>query len=188
MASTKPSPKEDDSKQDGINSVTIQGFKSLAQEARLEVRPLTILAGANSSGKSSIMQPLLLLKQTLQASYDPGPLLLNGPNAKFTSVDQLMSRTETNLHDRALVFEIETPKDMIHRLVFAPTTSQSLELQSTTISVIIDNEGTRSLCLTPDRKGPGLQSELAAFLPKTMINGTRLPRNINWQYIEIGVS
>ncbi len=35
-----------------------------------------------------MMQPLLLLKQTLEAPYDPGPLLLNGPNAKFTSVSQ----------------------------------------------------------------------------------------------------
>jgi hypothetical protein len=36
-----------------------------------------------------MMQPQLLLKQTLEAPYDPGPLLLNGPNAKFTSVSQL---------------------------------------------------------------------------------------------------
>ena len=35
-----------------------------------------------------MMQPLLLLKQTLEAQYDPGPLLLNGPNAKFTSISQ----------------------------------------------------------------------------------------------------
>ena len=34
------------------------------------------------------MQPLLLLKQTLEAPYDPGQLLLNRPNVKFTSVGQ----------------------------------------------------------------------------------------------------
>src|SRR5205823_4717511 len=67
----------------------VGGFKSIADEQRIEIRPLTILAGANSSGKSSMMQPLLLLKQTLEATYDPGPLLLNGPNVKFTSADQL---------------------------------------------------------------------------------------------------
>jgi hypothetical protein len=54
---------------------------------------LTILAGANSSGKSSIMQPLLLLKQTLEAPYDPGPLLLDGPNVQITSADQVLSKT-----------------------------------------------------------------------------------------------
>jgi len=35
-----------------------------------------------------MLQPLLLLKQTLEAPYDPGPLLLNGPNVKFTSARQ----------------------------------------------------------------------------------------------------
>ena len=75
-----------------ITMIDVSGFKSISQEQGIEIRPLTILAGANSSGKSSMMQPLLLLKQTLEASYDPGALLLNGPNVKFTQVDQLLSR------------------------------------------------------------------------------------------------
>src|SRR5689334_10511879 len=75
----------------GITRLTVAGFKSINQEQSIEIRPLTILAGANSSGKSSIMQPLLLLKQTLESSYDSGPLLLNGPNVKFTSTEQLLS-------------------------------------------------------------------------------------------------
>ncbi len=76
----------------GITHIDVAGFKSIDQEKTIEIRPLTILAGANSSGKSSMMQPLLLLKQTLESSYDPGALLLNGPNVKFTSVDQILSR------------------------------------------------------------------------------------------------
>ena len=75
----------------GITRISVQGYKSLYDECNAEIRPLTILAGANSSGKSSIMQPLLMLKQTLEASYDPGPLLLNGPNVQFTSADQALS-------------------------------------------------------------------------------------------------
>lgn len=77
---------------EGITEIAIRGYKSLAEERRFAIYPLTILAGANSSGKSSAMQPLLLLKQTLEASYDPGPLLLNGPNVRFTSAEQLLSR------------------------------------------------------------------------------------------------
>ena len=76
----------------GITSITVAGYKSLRQQQDVEIRPLTILAGANSSGKSSLMQPLLLLKQTLEATYDPGALLLNGPNVRFTAADQLLSR------------------------------------------------------------------------------------------------
>lgn len=38
------------------------------------------------------MQPLLLLKQTLDAPYDPGPLLLHDSHVKFTSTDQLLTK------------------------------------------------------------------------------------------------
>ncbi len=75
----------------GITKISVAGFKSIAKEASLDIKPLTLLAGANSSGKSSFMQPLLLMKQTLEAPYDPGPLLLNGANVRFTSFDQLLT-------------------------------------------------------------------------------------------------
>jgi predicted ATPase len=77
----------------GITSISIGCFKSIYENQTIEIRPLTILAGANSSGKSSFMQPSLLLKQTLEESYDPGTLLLSGPNVRFTSANQLLSRS-----------------------------------------------------------------------------------------------
>src|SRR5438132_6216022 len=77
-----------------ITEIQVAGFKSISEEQKIEIRPLTILAGANSSGKSSMMQPALLLKQTLEAPYDPGPIMLNGPNAKFTLAEELLSRTD----------------------------------------------------------------------------------------------
>src|SRR5437763_1310294 len=87
---SKASPKNGESREKpnrvaGFSEIWVAGYKSIVDEQRIEIRPLTILAGANSSGKSSIIQPLLLLKQTLEAAYDPGALLLNGPNVKFTS-------------------------------------------------------------------------------------------------------
>ena len=79
-------------KDQGISKLAVSGFKSIAEECEIEIYPLTILAGTNGSGKSSIMQPLLMLKQTLEAMSDPGPLLLNGPNVQFTSVSQFLSK------------------------------------------------------------------------------------------------
>lgn len=72
-----------------IHEIRIKGYKSLADETKLEIRPLTILAGANSSGKSSVMQPLLLLKQTLASPSDPGVMEIAGPNVQFTNYEQL---------------------------------------------------------------------------------------------------
>ncbi len=77
---------------EGITKIVVSGFKSLAEECAINIHPLTILVGANSSGKSSIMQPLLMLKQTLEAPYDPGPLLIEGPNVQFTLAEQFLSK------------------------------------------------------------------------------------------------
>ena len=141
---SKDDPKE--AQNEGITAISVQGFKSLAKESRIEIRPLTILAGANSSGKSSIMQPLLLMKQTLEASYDPGPLLLNGPNAKFTSVNQFISRSQRNSDCQAFSIEVETDKERKYRVAFSITESQTIEIRD--MVVVYDGD---SLRLTPDQ-------------------------------------
>lgn len=77
----------------GFTRISVTGFKSLATKTDVEIRPLTVLAGANSSGKSSLMQPLLLMKQTLECDFVPaGPFLLSGPYLQFTETRQFLSR------------------------------------------------------------------------------------------------
>src|SRR5258708_5150559 len=92
----------------GITRITIEGYKSIVKEQSIEIAPLTILAGANSSGKSSMIQPLLLLKQTLEAPLDPGPLLINGPNLKFTFSDQFLSHSNGR-GNRNLRISVDAP-------------------------------------------------------------------------------
>jgi hypothetical protein len=76
----------------GISRIIVEGYKSLRARHEIAIRPLTVLAGVNSAGKSSAMQPLLLLKQTLETSYDPGPLQLSGPNVDITAIEQVLSK------------------------------------------------------------------------------------------------
>jgi predicted ATPase len=56
-----------------INRLTIQGYKSLAEETSLELRPLTILAGANSGGKVAPLSEGLPLADALRSSSLGGP-------------------------------------------------------------------------------------------------------------------
>jgi predicted ATPase len=88
---TKTPPQSEAHSTLGFTEIGVCGFKSFPQETRIQLGSLTILAGANSSGKSSIIQPLLMMKQTLEAPYDPGALLLDGPNVHFTSGQQMLS-------------------------------------------------------------------------------------------------
>jgi predicted ATPase len=91
--SNQSEPSEQDAEsRTGITRLRVSGYKSIVENQAVDIRPLTILAGANSSGKSSIMQPLLLFKQTLETSYDPGPLLLDGPNVHLNSYRQIFSK------------------------------------------------------------------------------------------------
>jgi predicted ATPase len=53
----------------GITRITIEGYKSIVKEQSIEIAPLTILAGANSSGKSSMIQPLLLLNADTEGGH-----------------------------------------------------------------------------------------------------------------------
>jgi hypothetical protein len=76
----------------GITRISVTGFKSLANKTDVEIRPLTVLAGANSSGKSSLMQPLLLMKQTFDNErIPPGPFWLRGEQIGFDTVEQFLS-------------------------------------------------------------------------------------------------
>lgn len=58
--------------------LSINNFKSIGSLANYEMRPLTILSGTNSSGKSSFIQLLLLFKQTLEIDSVEHPLFLEG--------------------------------------------------------------------------------------------------------------
>jgi len=100
--------------ENGITKLSVAGFKSIAQETTLDMKPLTLLAGTNSSGKSSFMQPLLLLKQTLETSYDPGPLLLDGKNVKFTSFEQLLTLTGEKNPKKEFFVTLEIALKMVH--------------------------------------------------------------------------
>lgn len=75
-----------------LKFIEVEGFKSISTRQRIRVSGLTVLAGTNSSGKSSMLQPLLLLKQTLESPFDPGPLLLDGANVRLTSTSQIISK------------------------------------------------------------------------------------------------
>ena len=144
----------------GIIAISVQGFKSLAKESRIEIRPLTILSGANSSGKSSIMQPLLLMKQTLEAIYDPGPLLLNGPNAKFTSINQFISRFQKDSNCQEFSVAIENVEDdFILKNVFSFKKNQTLEIQK-----MIMKKYKRSLLLMPNQSSEHLKNAISKFL------------------------
>ena len=68
---------------------TVENFKSFHQKQTLPLSSINVFAGANSSGKSSFIQSLLLLKQTLQYGSIEKTLVLNGPILKLGTFDDV---------------------------------------------------------------------------------------------------
>ena len=66
-------------------------FKSVQEETELDLGPLTILAGSNSSGKSTVLQSILLISQTLSSKVPSRSVVLNGPLMKLGQFDDLRS-------------------------------------------------------------------------------------------------
>ena len=106
----KDSKKQSENQPEGITEITVSGFKSISEEKTIAIRPLTVLAGANSSGKSSIMQPLLLMKQTLESSTDHGALNISDDNVQFNKTEQLLSQIQgkSNINNDEFSVKIAT--------------------------------------------------------------------------------
>lgn len=49
-----------------LKSIKLSNFKSFGEEQEIKLAPITLLYGPNSSGKSSIIQSLLLIKQSIE--------------------------------------------------------------------------------------------------------------------------
>ncbi|MCD4743452.1 MAG: AAA family ATPase [Desulfobacteraceae bacterium] len=58
--------------------ISIENFKSIKSLQNFEIKPFTVLSGVNSSGKSSFIQLLLLLKQTIERNSANEPFVLSG--------------------------------------------------------------------------------------------------------------
>lgn len=69
----------------------LRNFKAFRYLEDLELKPLTVLVGANSSGKSSIFQALLLLKQSSEASPWSGLLKFDGEWTRLGSFANVVS-------------------------------------------------------------------------------------------------
>ena len=90
-----------------ITEYSITNFKAFAGQQTVKLKPITLVYGQNSSGKSSLLQSLLLLKQTIESSENPEMLLL----PKGNLVDLGGFREFINAHDvkKPFAFEVRMP-------------------------------------------------------------------------------
>jgi AAA15 family ATPase/GTPase len=65
-----------------IKSVTIKNFKGIGEsEVRIDLKPITLLFGANSAGKSTILHALQFIRDVLERNNADPDRTLNGGGA-----------------------------------------------------------------------------------------------------------
>jgi hypothetical protein len=64
-----------------LRSLTVGNVKSIGRTQKIPLAPITLIFGPNSGGKSTLIQSLLLLRQSIigESNIDPLPLQLKGP-------------------------------------------------------------------------------------------------------------
>lgn len=71
-----------------LTRIGLENFKSFGERVSVPLAPLTLVFGANSAGKSSVIQSLLLLKQSIEADR----LITQGQIANLGSFNGLVHR------------------------------------------------------------------------------------------------
>ena len=96
-----------------IASWRLARFKAIKDHMeQISFGSLTIFAGANSSGKSTVIQSILMLMQTI-ANRENSALLLNGALASLGEVDDLWFNGDLpGEHDEQKYFQLEATLDI----------------------------------------------------------------------------
>lgn len=61
-----------------VKSLSLKNFKGFSDEVRIELRPITLLFGANSAGKSSVLHALQYVREILERNNANADRTLNG--------------------------------------------------------------------------------------------------------------
>lgn len=74
-----------------LGQFKISNFRCHEKTPDIELAPITLLVGPNSSGKTALIQPLLLLKQTLEPKAPlVTPVILNGNYVELGTYNEII--------------------------------------------------------------------------------------------------
>ncbi|MCG9890120.1 MAG: AAA family ATPase [Thermosynechococcaceae cyanobacterium MS004] len=88
-----------------LKEYQLKNFKAFADAAPLLLSPITLLYGPNSAGKSSIIQSLMLLKQTLEESESADVVLL--PKGKLVDLGNYREFVHLHEIDRQVSIKVQ---------------------------------------------------------------------------------
>lgn len=128
-----------------LKSWSIQNFKAIVDSGNLKLAPVTVLAGRNSSGKSSLLQSILMISQTLSNPINERALVTNGTLVQLGTFTDVLSDFSDSEH---MVFNFELkhtsntniPNSLVHQVSVSFASGSNTNTSAIEAAkVIVDN-------------------------------------------------
>lgn len=102
-----------------FTSLRVHNFKSYSDSGHVPLRPLTLIVGANNAGKSSLLQSILLLAQTVEDRVWTQPLVTSGSLVDLGGfLDILRGGSGASKNERAVTLELSMGEDSADAVAF----------------------------------------------------------------------
>ena len=179
-----------------MKAIRLESFRSLTDTGFVKLRPLTVLVGKNSSGKSSFLRFLPLLRQSVEARTT-GPIQWYGNYVDFGGFDETLSSASDHKEIR-FGFQLTLDPYMIYRHGLGPRyiyrrrklQPESLTPISCELTLAIapdpkDNSVTRFRSITLEAVGHSIHLDLESptRLGSIRINGRQPLANVRDEWI-----
>ncbi len=125
-----------------LTRLRAQNFKSWRDTGDLEIAPLTGLFGANNSGKTSILQLLLMLKQTVE-SPDRRRVLHFGDERSLVDLGTFFDVVHAHTTEEALAFWLTWALPQPLQVADPETNRRLFEIKALSFSTVVHQRDTR---------------------------------------------
>jgi predicted ATPase len=92
-----------DASRPGICCISIENFKGIGKRVEIPIRPITLLFGANSSGKSTVLQAMDILREIATGTQEHG----NGSRAELSCLRHFRSLVHKHELERCIRLEVD---------------------------------------------------------------------------------
>lgn len=175
----------------------LQGFRSVRDKLEVDLKPLNILVGANSAGKSSLIQSILLASQTLSTNWTPRSLVLNGSLVQLGLPDDCLNEQAKGSFAFGFTYCVRNDPEFPRLRVRVPGTASisstfsvqrgTFELEKSKVHVVSDADGSDSVGQTLDYRRRS-QREMERAYRSVGLRGQRVKSALQAGIVPVSVS
>lgn len=111
-----------------IKAIGLKNFRSLFDTGFIDIKPITIIVGSNSAGKSTFLRTIPLLRQSVEVPKNE-PILWWGRLVDFGSFNDSLSK-KSNDKELCISLRVEISKDFMNEWAFYKRSEEATKKKS----------------------------------------------------------